>query len=348
MKKHLLFLLLLVSAGSVMGQFNPDKDPFMTKALNNETIKDVFVQTSGGSIAVSGVSLSEARIEVYVRPSNGRNDKEFSKDEIQKKLDELYDLDVSVANNKLTATAKSKERIKDWKKSLSISFKIFVPKNISTDLSTSGGSIHLTNLSGKLDFSTSGGSLHIDNVSGTTNGQTSGGSIHLTNSKDDIELTTSGGSIEASHCDGKLRLTTSGGSLRLSDLKGTIRANTSGGSVEGKDIEGELDSHTSGGSIRLDDLSCSLETSTSGGNISVSMKELGKYIRINNSAGNIDLRLPKNKSLDLDLSAQKIKTDQLENFSGRVDDDEVKGKINGGGIEVSVRAGSGRINLEWR
>jgi hypothetical protein len=47
---------------------------------------------------------------------------------------------------------------------LSISFKVFVPKNTSTDLSTSGGSISLTNLTGEQKFSTSGGSLNIDNV----------------------------------------------------------------------------------------------------------------------------------------------------------------------------------------
>jgi DUF4097 and DUF4098 domain-containing protein YvlB len=348
MKKYLLFLSLVAFSSTLMAQFNPDKEPFMTKALSNESVKDVFVRTSGGSISVSGVNASEARIEVYIRPSNGKDDRTYSKEEIQQRLTEMYDLDVSVANNKLTATAKSKERIRDWKKALSISFRIFVPKNISTDLSTSGGSISLTNLSGKLGFTTSGGSLHIDNVSGVTNGQTSGGSIHVENSKDDIDLSTSGGSIEASNCEGKIRLNTSGGSLELMDLKGDIRATTSGGSVDGRNIEGELVSSTSGGSIHFRDLSCSLETSTSGGGIDVAMKELGKYIKISNSGGNISLQLPKNKAVDLDLAANKVKTDHLENFSGSMEEDQVKGKLNGGGIPVHVRAGSGKIYLELK
>jgi DUF4097 and DUF4098 domain-containing protein YvlB len=348
MKKYLLFLLLIAGGFTAMAQFNAEKDPFMTKPLTSENIKDVFVQTSGGSISVTGVDPSEARIEVYIRGNNGRNGNELSREEIQKRLDEKYELNVSAAGNKLTATAKVKERNMDWKKGLSISFRIFVPKNISTDLSTSGGSIALTNLSGNLEFSTSGGSLHIDNVSGKTNGQTSGGSIHVQNSRDDIDLTTSGGSIKAENCNGNMRLVTSGGSLSLYDLKGNIRASTSGGSIQGKNIEGELDSHTSGGSIELSDLACSLETSTSGGNISVSMRELGKFIKINNSAGSITLQLPKNKAVDLDLAGGKIKTDHLENFSGRMDEDEIKGKLNGGGIPVSVRANSGRIYLELK
>jgi len=341
MKKYLLFFVLAAFQFSLKAQ--SDKTPFMTKSLSNESIKDVDVETSGGSIAVSGVTAN-ARIEVYI---TSNNNKELTKEEIQKRLNEKYNLDISVANNKVTATARLKEKMTDWKKALNISFKVFVPRNVSTDLSTSGGSISLTNLSGNLKFSTSGGSLDLDNVGGNVDGRTSGGSINLQNSKDDIELATSGGSIDAKNCDGKLRLTTSGGSLDLKDLKGDIRATTSGGSIHGSDVEGELITHTSGGSIHLSDLSCSLETSTSGGNIDVSIKQLGKYIKISNSAGNIDVTLP-NKGLDLDLSASKIKTGQLNNFSGKVDDEEINGKLNGGGVPVRIDAGSGKISLSLR
>ncbi len=341
MKKYLLFLLLV--AFQIVVKAQTDKTPFTTKSLSNESIKDVEVETSGGSIAVSGVTTN-ARVEVYI---TSNNNKQLTKEEIQQRLDEKYSLNISVANNKVTAIARLKEKMTDWKKALNISFKIFVPRNVSTDLSTSGGSISLTNLSGNLKFSTSGGSLDLDNVGGNVDGRTSGGSINLENSKDDIELSTSGGSIDAKNCDGKLRLTTSGGSLDLKDLKGDIRATTSGGSIHGSDVEGELITHTSGGSIHLSDLSCSLETSTSGGNIDVSIKQLGKYIKISNSAGNVDVTLP-NKGLDLDLSASKIKTGQLNNFSGKVDEEEINGKLNGGGVPVRIDAGSGKISLSLR
>jgi hypothetical protein len=344
MKKYLLFFLLVALQFSAKAQVKSSDKPFMTKSLSNESIKDVEVETSGGSISVSGVAATEARVEVYI---TSNNNKELTKEEIQQRLNEKYNLNVSVANNKVTATARLKEKMTDWKKALNISFKVFVPKNVSTDLSTSGGSISLNNLSGNLKFSTSGGSLDLDNVSGNVDGRTSGGSIDVRNSKDDIDLSTSGGSIDAKNCEGKLRLSTSGGSLDLKGLKGDIRATTSGGGIHGSDIEGELIAHTSGGSIHFSDLSCSLETSTSGGNIDVSIKELGKYIKISNSAGNVDVTLP-NKGLDLDLSASKIKTGQLSNFSGKVDEEEVNGKLNGGGVPVRIDAGSGKISLSLR
>ena len=342
MKRYFLFLSFVLSGFILNAQNQHEKEPFLTKPLTKETIKNVEAQTSGGSISVAGVS-SNARIEVYISPNNSRDD--LSKDEIQKRLDEKYDLNVSVVINKLVAIAKPKEKMHDWKKALSISFKIFVSQNVSTDLTTSGGSISLNNVSGNHDFTTSGGSLNVDGVSGKVNGRTSGGSINLRNSKDDIELTTSGGSINARNSEGNLKLVTSGGSLLLDDLKGNIKATTSGGSVSGKNIEGELSAFTSGGSIHFSDLACSLETGTSGGNVDVAFTALGKYVKISNSAGSIDVELPKGKGLDLDLSAMKIKTNHLENFNGKIDDEQINGKLNGGGIPVSIKAGSGRIYL---
>ena len=342
MKKLLLIGLLATTTLPAIAQ-KGNKEPFLTKSFQGESFTEAKVRTSGGSITVAGVAAGEARVEVYIYSNNGNSD--LSKDEIQQRLDEMYDLEIGVKNNQLVAIAKPKEKIKNWKKALSISFKVFAPEKTSTDLSTSGGSIHLSNVSGKQDFSTSGGSLHIENVSGNIKGRTSGGSIHVKDAKQDIDLATSGGSIEARDCEGKISLNTSGGSLMLKDLKGNIRATTSGGGIEGKDIGGQLAAHTSGGSIHFDDLTCSLETSTSGGSITVSIKELGEYVRISNSSGNINLDLPKGKGLDLDLEADRIKTDRLENFSGTMKEDEVNGKINGGGVLVRVKAGSGQIHL---
>ena len=348
MKKTFSLLLIASLVISANAQFNAEKTPLVTKSLSTENIKDILAKTSGGSISVTGVSASEAKIEVYVVPNNYRKN-DLSESEIRQRMASDYKLTLEISNNKLTAIAEPKDRNMDWKKSLNFSFKIFVPKNVSTDLSTSGGSITLKNLAGVLKFGTSGGSLNVEEVTGKIDGRTSGGSIHLENSRaEEVELSTSGGSIDARNSEGKLRLTTSGGSLNLRDLKGDIKATTSGGSVNGKNISGELVTHTSGGSIHLEELYCSLETSTSGGNIDVSIKEPGKYVRISNSAGSIDLELPKNKGLTLDFSADRIRTDQLENFTGKVEDDRIEGKLNGGGSTVKVDAGSGRIHLKLK
>jgi hypothetical protein len=344
MKKIIFLLGIMTCAAMLFAQ--SDDSPFMTKSLSNENVKKVHVETSGGAIAVEAAGTAQSRIEVYVRANGGINNK-LNKEEIQQRLNEDYELTVSVNNNELTAVAKPKNRVMNWKKGLNISFKIYVAPQVDTRLSTSGGSITINGLSGLQDFSTSGGSLHVGNISGTIHGRTSGGSIALNDSKGDIDLATSGGSITSTGSEGNIKLHTSGGSLTFHDLKGKIESSTSGGSISGDNISGALEAHTSGGSINLKDLTCSLETSTSGGHIAVELNELGKYVRIKNSGGNIALSMPGNKGMNLDLHG-KVSADRISNFSGRQDNNSMTGTLNGGGIPVNVSAGGGRISLSLR
>jgi len=344
MKTYLLVLFMACTGCIALSQGN--QTPYETKSLANDGIKDVFIGTSGGSIAVSGAAGEAPRIEVYVH-GNGIGD--LSRNEIKKRLDEDYVVEVSVNNHELHALAKRKHDSGfnwDWRKQLNISFKIYVPKQVSSHLNTSGGSIRLDNLSGDEQFGTSGGSLHLEALTGVIKGETSGGSIEVSNSGNDINLETSGGSIHAENCQGKIHLETSGGSLHLQNLKGSINASTSGGSVQANNIEGELITGTSGGSVNLNQLSCSLEASTSGGSMHIEITKVGKYVKLDDSGGNIDLTLPGKQGLNLNLSANRINSASLSDFTGEWDKTHVKGTLNGGGVPVSVDA-SGRLNISF-
>jgi hypothetical protein len=339
MKKILLSVLLIASVFRLCAQVNPKTDPTVTKSFPGSVIKNVVSETSGGNITVTGIDGTEARVEVFVLPNNNKKDDPVPAAEIKDRMDKDYTLTLTVEGNKLIATAKAIDRKMDWRKSLNFSFKIYVPKNVSTDLSTSGGNITLSDLSGNLVFSTSGGNLNLDKVGGMVKGTTSGGNIKIENSKDIMDLRTSGGNIHANKCNGKMKLVTSGGSLTLSNLNGNIDARTSGGNVNGSDIEGDLEAHTSGGNVMLNSLSCNLVTSTSGGNIHIEIKNLRTSIDVSNSGGHTDLIIPAGKGADLKLSAEKIITEKLQNFNGTLEDDAVKGKLNGGGTTITVKGG---------
>lgn len=347
MKTYALPLFIACNTVFAFGQ-NGNKTPYETKSLANDAIKSVYVETSGGSISVSGAAPGEtARVEIYV---NGNNNQEYSKEEIKKRLDQDYKLEVSVSNHEIHALAKRKhEGGFNWNgnRQLSISFKIYVPKQVTTRLNTSGGSISLDNLSGEENFSTSGGSLHINSLTGIIKGETSGGNIEVLNSKDNINLETSGGSIRASNCEGKIKLETSGGSLHLEALKGSINANTSGGSVLANNIEGELTTGTSGGSVNLTKLACSLNASTSGGSMNVELLHIGKYVKLDVNGGHIDLKLPLKQGMNLSFSAEKINNPTIiSGFSGEWDKTHVKGSVNGGGVPVNVDA-SGHLEVSF-
>jgi hypothetical protein len=346
MKTYLTLFIVACQSVVALAQDNDHKTPYMTKSLANDVINSVVVNTSGGGIQVSGKSDEQPRVEVYVR---GNNNQELSKEEIQKRLDADYDLSVTVNGHEVTAIAKQKHNITDWDKSVSVSFKIFVPEQVTTELKTSGGGIILDHLKGNEHFTTSGGGLKIDHLSGTIHGHTSGGGIIVENSNENIDLETSGGGIIAKECDGKIKLNTSGGGLILENLKGNINAHTSGGGIEGNNIEGELITSTSGGGIVLKDMNCSLDASTSAGSLIAQINKVGKYLKLNTNSGNIELELPLKQGLNLDLRGERVNQhpSTISDFSGDWSKDHIKGTVNGGGIPVDAEASNGRLNVKF-
>lgn len=352
MKRNQFLLTLLsvstLSLASLAQNRNSDRDtPYQTKAFSGN-IKAVRAETSGGSLTIEGGTDMNAKVEMYVRANNW-NDR-LDKDEIEERLRD-FDITIAQEGSTIVATAKRRNNNMNWKKSLSISFKFYTPRNVTTDLRTSGGSIQLSALNGSQKFRTSGGSLHVSDVQGDMTGQTSGGSIHMDRCRNNstgtsIDLQTSGGSIEAQSSTGRMRLVTSGGSIRLTDLKGDIDARTSGGSINGDGIEGDIRASTSGGGVRMANIAGSLDASTSAGSVDVSITKLGDYVRLNTSAGSVRVNMPLNKGMDLNLRGNRVSIpDRLSRFEGDIEKDRVRGKLNGGGIPVEIAASSGSVSL---
>jgi hypothetical protein len=335
-----IIFFLFITLASVAQK---DEKPYMVKTFSANAIKNLKMTTSGGGLSVVGTTESEARIEVYVKSNNWNGSDNLSKEELEERL-QKYELNIAQEGNTLVATAKNKNNTWD-KKSLSIGFKAFVPENIITDLNTSGGSISVKNITGNAVGRTSGGSISVMKCKNKIALKTSGGSISADNCSGDIDLTTSGGSISASDLDGTIDLITSGGSISLDNLKGNTRAITSGGSIKATELRGESMVKTSGGSITLREIYGTLDAATSAGSLDAEIMELGKSLNLSVSSGSMNVRMPMNKGMDLDCSAQKVNMGTLANFDGEVDKSYVRGKANGGGVPVKMRVSSGNLTV---
>jgi hypothetical protein len=336
--------MLALSLISLTGFTQKDGDkPYMTKTFSANAIKNLKMITSGGSLTVTGTSDSEAKIEVYVRGNNWND--AISKEELEERL-QNYELNVfSQDGNTIVAFAKNKTN--NWgKKSLSISFKAYVPENVTTDLNTSGGSISVKGISGNSIGKTSGGSISVTNCKNKIDLKTSGGSIAANNCSGDINLITSGGSISASDLDGIIDLKTSGGSISLDNLKGKTSAITSGGSIKATELRGESIVKTSGGSIVLREIRGTLDAATSAGSIDAEILELGKHLNLSVSSGSMTVKMPMDKGATLDWAANKINVSSLNNFQGDTEKNYIRGKLNGGGIPVNLKVSSGNLSVK--
>lgn len=307
MKTIRIFGLAIVAAlafSNAQAQ-NDNEKPYLTKNFSSAGLTAVKAETSGGNVSVYGQKGGEARIEVFIRGNNWKG--QLSESEIKERL-ENYEIKIDKDANTLTATARRINNNWNWKDGLSISFRIYAPADITSDLRTSGGNVRFENLSGTQRAKTSGGNISVASSRGTA----------------DIE--------------------TSGGNINVSDFDGSINAHTSGGNISADDTKGSLKFDTSGGNIRLAQVGGSLNAETSGGNISADIESLEKQLSLSTSGGNIKVTMPLNKGMDLDLSGDKVSI-AMQNFNGVIKDDKVQGKLNGGGIPVRIRTSGGRVQV---
>ncbi len=230
-----------------------------------------------------------------------------------------FNLDFDHSGKDLTMTLEyNKDRHNFWDsvgRYLKVNIYVTVPVRYNLEMQTSGGSIEVDDLEGRLKARTSGGSLRFGKIVGPVDGKTSGGSITLES------------------CKGNVNVITSGGSIRIGEVVGDVRAHTSGGGIHVEEVMGVIDAHTSGGSVtaRLskqptDD--CSLKTS--GGSINV-------YL-------NSDIKV----FVDARTSGGRVSTDFPVTIRGELSKRSLRAKINGGGPELYLRTSGGSINIKER
>lgn len=251
---------------------------------------------------------------------------------------------------------------------LHVRFVISVPKKYNVDLKTAGGSITVSDLTGKVKTETSGGSLKLGRIQGPVNGRTSGGSISLAAATEAVDLKTSGGRIDVGEVEAALTAQTSGGSIKLARAKGDALAKTSGGSITVEEAAAKLEAETSGGSIHLGkiagpatahtsgggidiaEMSGAVNASTSGGSVSARLTAQPKGdCSLRSSGGGIRVDLSEKVAVDLDArtSGGRVTTDLPVTITvqGEQKSNHLQGKINGGGPALVLKTSGGGIHL---
>jgi len=321
MKKHTLVPALASLA--FFGSAQQKEAVYAEMDFAASDVQRMEIATPGGFVTVEGGAEEKARLTVILSP-NGNNRSGKGKD-LHAIFEERYDLELGLENGLLVAKAKRKDN--RGNDPLSVSFRIVSPKQVGSDIRTSGGSIKLSHLEGKQHFRTSGGSLALTNLSGEIKGQTSGGSIKLEDGRGNIELRTSGGSI------------------KLNNIKGETDVSTSGGSISANAVSGTFRAKTSGGSITLDGCAGNIRASTSAGSIRASVTNLTDSLRLSTSAGSVRISVPEG-AYDLDLEGSRADVPS-GSFWGTKTSGTAKGKLNGGGMAITAKSSAGSVSLSW-
>ncbi|MFC2156436.1 DUF4097 domain-containing protein, partial [Acidobacteriota bacterium] len=265
------------------------------------------IDASRGSIEVRGSGRDSVDVEVLreVRSTTDKIAREILDDYIVK-------FDQSGDNVKIKAEFKTKKSDRVRNK-LRVKFVVTVPNRYNVDLHTSGGSLSVEDLTGKVLTRTSGGSMKFDGIDGPIDGKTSGGSITIGDTTQSVKVHTSGGSIKIDRAGGEVDATTSGGSITVNEVKGKINANTSGGSVKAY-ISKQPESD------------CTLKTS--GGTVTVYLEEgIGVHVDAHTSGG-------------------RISTDFPIKIKGEISRRDLDADVNGGGPLLYLRSSGGSIHIK--
>lgn len=119
------------------------------------------------------------------------------------------------------------------------------------------------------------------------------------------------------------------GNIHLLNIKGIVSATTTDGNVSFRDIEGEFTA------VSYD------------GNMTGSLSVLTENISVSTRDGDIKVTLPEGLGLNINLKGDEIDTN-LKNFDGTIDDEYIKGKLNGGGITINISTLDGDLSLDFK
>jgi hypothetical protein len=319
-------IAMLITLLSCNGIAQENKTPTITKTFDLDQPGTLNARSSGGGIEVRTHDQQKVVVQAFIR-KNGRI--LSPSDPVVADVLKDFDLDIEKNGSVVTANVDRKGNFNFWK-NVGISLTIITPREMSCNVSSSGGGVKISNVAGTHNFTSSGGGVKLENITGTTKAGSSGGGVHVTNQNGDIHLNSSGGGVT------------------LEEAHGNVFANSSGGGVHLENIHGDVDAGSSGGGVSVSGEAGSVKAKSSGGSVHVNIARLSKELYLESSGGGVDAVIKNGDrlGLDLDLSSEKVNID-LQNFSGKAEKDRVKGKMNNGGIPVHMHASGGSVNVRF-
>ncbi len=150
--------------------------------------------------------------------------------------------------------------------------------------------------------------------------------------------------------EGRVNLHTGDGKIDLAGFKGDMDLHSGDGSENLEGVDGKLHASTGDGHVTAQGRFDELELKTGDGHVEVRAAQgstLAAGWRLETGDGNVSLEIPSELSADVSLhtSDGHIDLDVPIVTEGKIRENEVHGKLNGGGSPLTIRTGDGSIHL---
>jgi DUF4097 and DUF4098 domain-containing protein YvlB len=150
--------------------------------------------------------------------------------------------------------------------------------------------------------------------------------------------------------EGRVDLHTGDGKIEISNFKGEMNLRSGDGSQNIEGVDGKLRASTGDGHITADGRFDELELKTGDGHVDAragSGSAVAGEWRVETGDGNVTLEVPGNLAADVALHTGDghIDLDLPVMTEGKLKQNEVHGKLNGGGNLMTIHTGDGSIHL---
>ncbi len=228
--------------------------------------------------------------------------------------DVFHEMEYSVykSGDELRVVSENKDR--SWNNrdgNISIEIVAFIPENFNLKLTSTHGDIEIENIVGDVYVGTTHGDIEAMDIRGNT-----------------ITLKSTHGDIEAALLEaGEINIKTTHADIEIETV-----------------LSDYFTASTSHSDVEIGSLSGKSKISTSHGDIEVYMTD-SRGAEFQTTHGDIDVTAPSGMKANLDIQGQSVRLDKGFSFDGRIEDEKIRGEVNGGGVKFKARTTHGSISV---
>jgi len=285
--------------------------------------------TGSGSIVAAGQDTDRAAVVAKIQAR-------AATEEEAQELAEAVEISFQQAGDRLTLKANKPSRL-GWRRSISISYDIIVPRRSHIECESGSGSVQVQDLTGNVKARAGSGSAEAARIEGAVYLHSGSGSIRCEEVRGgDLDLNTGSGGVRLSHA---------------TEI-GTCRAHSSSGSVRVQHLQAEsvrLD--TGSGGVTAEDLHCTrLHANSGSGNVSVTFAPAAPsnvMADLGTGSGNVTAVMPAGFAgrVELSTGSGSVRIDLPVLVRGEIGRRRITGTIGEGTGHLTARTGSGSLNV---
>lgn len=179
---------------------------------------------------------------------------------------------------------------------------------------------------------------------------TTNGDINVSSLNGQVSIHTQNGRIDAQHLQGTLDIGSSNGAITLDTLQGAMTVHTTNGSITASRLDGKCEVSTTNGLVRVEGRFESLAITSTNGSVftrAESGSRMASDWRIETTNGGVDVSVPKDLAANLDVNTNNgsIKLELPVTVQGDAGGNSVRGTLNGGGPQMSLRTTNASIHV---